>query len=154
MRERDGDRSMRAIGHMTMPVAGLLVSFALLACGGSASSSSVSSTTPTAAKTQSSARQLAPQATTGPSALATAAAKAAAEAESKAASKGSSVGGAHKSSIRQSLERFSSCMRKNGIDYPKPKISGTVRILEASHLDRSSPQFKAAQAKCAQLAVR
>ena len=48
------------------------------------------------------------------------------------------------------LEEFSLCMRANGIDYPKPLSPRQSRVSALAHLDKSTPQYTTARAKCAQ----
>jgi hypothetical protein len=50
------------------------------------------------------------------------------------------------------LEKFSQCMRANGIpDFPDPSASGLqIRVSPGSDLNPNNPTFKNAQKKCAQ----
>lgn len=50
--------------------------------------------------------------------------------------------------FQQALGSFASCLRKNGIKVPQPNTSGKGPVFSTKGLDTSSPQFKAATAKC------
>jgi hypothetical protein len=49
---------------------------------------------------------------------------------------------------KQALAKFATCMRQNGVNVPEPNTSGGGPIFNSKGLDTSSPQFKAAEAKC------
>jgi hypothetical protein len=49
---------------------------------------------------------------------------------------------------RQSLAKFATCMREQGIDLPAPNTSGTGPVFNTKGLDSTSAKFAAAQAKC------
>jgi hypothetical protein len=49
---------------------------------------------------------------------------------------------------KQALAKFATCMRENGVKVPEPNTSGGGPIFNSKGLDTSSPQFKAAEAKC------
>jgi len=49
---------------------------------------------------------------------------------------------------KQALAKFATCMRENGVNVPEPNTSGGGPIFNSKGLDTSSPQFKAAEAKC------
>src|SRR5271165_2703534 len=59
-------------------------------------------------------------------------------------------GGARLSSpaFQQALDKFAACMRENGENVPAPNTSGKGPIFNTSGLNTSSPQFRAAAAKC------
>jgi hypothetical protein len=44
--------------------------------------------------------------------------------------------------------KFAACMRKNGVNLPKPNTSGKGPIFDTKGLDTTSASFKAADAKC------
>jgi hypothetical protein len=48
----------------------------------------------------------------------------------------------------QALAQFAACMRQNGIDLPTANTSGKGPIFDTKGIDTTSPQFKAAAAKC------
>jgi hypothetical protein len=48
--------------------------------------------------------------------------------------------------VAAALEKFAACIRENGVNLPPPDTTGG-RIFDTSHLDTSSPQFKAAETK-------
>jgi hypothetical protein len=50
--------------------------------------------------------------------------------------------------FKQALEKFSACMRTNGVNLPTPNTSGKGPVFNTAHLNTSSTQFKAAEAKC------
>jgi hypothetical protein len=50
--------------------------------------------------------------------------------------------------FKQSLAKFATCMRENGVNVPQPNTSGTGPVFSTKGLNTSSPQFKAAEAKC------
>jgi hypothetical protein len=50
--------------------------------------------------------------------------------------------------VKQALAKFATCMRQNGVNVPEPNTSGGGPIFNSKGLDTSSPQFKAAEAKC------
>ncbi len=59
------------------------------------------------------------------------------------------AGGRIKSpAFKQALAKFAACMRENGVNVPEPNTSGNGPIFNSKGLDTTSPQFKAAQAKC------
>jgi hypothetical protein len=45
------------------------------------------------------------------------------------------------------LQRFASCMRGHGVNLPPPSTTGGG-IFDTSHLNKNSPQFKAAETQC------
>jgi hypothetical protein len=45
------------------------------------------------------------------------------------------------------LEKFAACMRADGVNLPPPNTAGGA-VFDTSHLNTSSPQFKAAETKC------
>lgn len=50
--------------------------------------------------------------------------------------------------FKQSLDKFASCMRENGVNVPEPDTSGKGPIFSTKGIDTASAQFKAAEAKC------
>ncbi len=72
-----------------------------------------------------------------------------------AASSGSGSGGGQRASVaiaggRQNELEFSACMRANGEpNFPDPNGQGVIQFGTANGIDPSSPQFQAAQQKCA-----
>jgi len=50
--------------------------------------------------------------------------------------------------FRQALSSFAACLRKNGVNVPAPNTSGNGPVFSTKGIDTSSPQFKAATAKC------
>jgi hypothetical protein len=52
-----------------------------------------------------------------------------------------------KPELKRALEKFAVCMRENGIDLP-PIDSTRGAIFDTSHVNKNSPQFKAAETKC------
>ena len=115
----------KTIRSLTVLLA-LTTSLALPACGGSSSSASSSTSSPSNAKSS------------------------AAKSVPRAPAKGTSAKRVHgKERLLRIFEAFSSCMRANGVDYPKPLAAGHIRVHALAHLDRSTPQYKAARAKCA-----
>jgi hypothetical protein len=57
--------------------------------------------------------------------------------------KGFAAGGA------QRFAKFAACMRKNGVNLPRPNISGKGPVFNTKGIDTTSSSFKAADAKCA-----
>jgi hypothetical protein len=52
--------------------------------------------------------------------------------------------------LARALQKFAACMRENGVNLPPPNI-GKGEIFNTSHLNKNSPQFKAAENKCNKL---
>jgi hypothetical protein len=50
--------------------------------------------------------------------------------------------------FNKELAKFAACMRANGVNVPPPNASGKGPIFSTKGLNPSSPQFKAAEAKC------
>jgi hypothetical protein len=50
--------------------------------------------------------------------------------------------------FKQSLSRFATCLRQNGVNIPAPNTSGNGPIFNTKGIDTKSPQFKAATVKC------
>ena len=50
--------------------------------------------------------------------------------------------------FRQALTKFAACLRQNGVNLPAPNTSGKGPVFSTKGIDTSSPQFKAAEAKC------
>ncbi len=50
--------------------------------------------------------------------------------------------------FKEALAKFAACMNENGIKLPAPNTSGKGPIFNASGLNTSSAQFKAAETKC------
>jgi hypothetical protein len=50
--------------------------------------------------------------------------------------------------LKQALAKFTACMRENGVTLPKANTSGGGPIFSTKGIDRNSPAFKAAEAKC------
>lgn len=50
--------------------------------------------------------------------------------------------------FQQALSAFAACLRKNGVAVPTPNTSGNGPVFSTKGLNTSSPQFKAATAKC------
>jgi hypothetical protein len=48
----------------------------------------------------------------------------------------------------QRFAKFAACMRKNGVNLPKPNTSGKGPIFNTKGIDTTSASFKAADAKC------
>jgi hypothetical protein len=70
----------------------------------------------------------------------------AANAGSGQASSGTTPSG---SQLQQDLLKYARCMRANGVpDFPDPSAGGGFEFRPGAGFDRSSPAFKAAQAKC------
>lgn len=72
------------------------------------------------------------------------------EAAVKKCGGGASVGAGGRISspaAKQALAKFATCMRENGVNVPEPSTSGGP-IFNSKGLNTSSPQFKAAEAKC------
>jgi len=57
-------------------------------------------------------------------------------------------GGAQNSRFRLALSAFANCLRKNGVNVPQPNTAGTGPVFSTKGLNTTSPQFKAATAKC------
>jgi hypothetical protein len=51
----------------------------------------------------------------------------------------------------KALASFATCMRKNGVDVPKPNTSGSGPIFSTKGLDTGSAKFRSAQQKCSSL---
>jgi hypothetical protein len=49
---------------------------------------------------------------------------------------------------KQAIVKFAACMRENGVNVPEPNTSGKGPVFSTKGLNTSSPQFRAAQAKC------
>lgn len=56
--------------------------------------------------------------------------------------------GANNPQFKQALDKFVTCMRKNGYDMPAPNTSGNGPVFDASKVNRNDPKFKAATSKC------
>jgi hypothetical protein len=50
--------------------------------------------------------------------------------------------------VKQALAKFAACMRSSGVSVPTPDTSGNGPIFNTKGLNTSSPQFRAAEAKC------
>jgi hypothetical protein len=50
--------------------------------------------------------------------------------------------------FKQSLVKFASCMRENGVNLPAPNTSGKGPIFDTKGVSTASPQFRTADAKC------
>jgi hypothetical protein len=50
--------------------------------------------------------------------------------------------------FKQALAKFGACLRQNGVNLPAPNTSGKGPIFSTKGIDTTSPQFKAATAKC------
>jgi len=50
--------------------------------------------------------------------------------------------------VRAAYVAFAKCMRQNGVNVPEPNTSGSGPVFSTKGLDTTSPQFKAAYAKC------
>jgi hypothetical protein len=50
--------------------------------------------------------------------------------------------------FKQALDKFVTCVRKNGYDMPAPNTSGNGPVFDASKVNRNDPKFKAATSKC------
>lgn len=50
--------------------------------------------------------------------------------------------------VKQALAKFAACMRSSGVSVPTPNTSGNGPIFNTKGLNTSSPQFRAAEAKC------
>jgi hypothetical protein len=69
---------------------------------------------------------------------------------SPASSEGSGSSAEPSATPQQAMIAYAKCMRSNGVpNFPDPNASGLFRV--GSGMDRSSPAFKAAQAKCHKL---
>ncbi len=51
--------------------------------------------------------------------------------------------------FRQTLAKFATCLRENGVDIPAPNTSGKGPIFNTKGVNVASAKFKAAQLKCA-----
>jgi hypothetical protein len=51
--------------------------------------------------------------------------------------------------FRQTLAKFATCLRENGVNIPAPNTSGKGPIFNTRGINVASPKFKAAQLKCA-----
>jgi hypothetical protein len=49
---------------------------------------------------------------------------------------------------RQSLAKFATCMRENGVDVPEPNTSGNGPVFNTKGLETNSAKFRTAEAKC------
>jgi hypothetical protein len=50
--------------------------------------------------------------------------------------------------FRQTLAKFAVCLRQNGVNIPAPNTSGNGPLLSTKGINTTSPQFRAASAKC------
>ena len=50
--------------------------------------------------------------------------------------------------FRKSIREYAACMRENGYALPEPDLSGEGPVFRESEVDRESPKFKKADAKC------
>ena len=50
--------------------------------------------------------------------------------------------------FKQALTKYAACLRQNGVNLPAPNTSGKGPIFSTKGVNTSSPQFKAATAKC------
>jgi hypothetical protein len=50
--------------------------------------------------------------------------------------------------LRQGFAKFATCLRQNGVNIPPPNTSGRGPIFSTKGLNTTSPQFRAATAKC------
>jgi len=50
--------------------------------------------------------------------------------------------------FKQSLAKFATCMRSNGVNVPAPNTSGSGPVFNTKGLNTASAQFKAAETKC------
>ncbi len=59
-------------------------------------------------------------------------------------------GGGHfnRTAIKQSLAKFATCMRENGVKVPKANTTGKGPVFNTKGLNTSSATFKAAESKC------
>ena len=53
--------------------------------------------------------------------------------------------------FQAALKRFAACMRANGVNVPEPNTSGSGPIFGTNGLRTTSPQFRAAEVKCASM---
>jgi len=56
--------------------------------------------------------------------------------------------GATNPQLRKSIEKFVSCVRKNGYDIPAPNFSGNGPVFDTSKVNRNDPKFVKAAQKC------
>jgi hypothetical protein len=49
---------------------------------------------------------------------------------------------------KQSLAKFATCMRENGVDVPEPNTSGNGPVFNTKGLETNSVKFRTAEAKC------
>jgi hypothetical protein len=61
---------------------------------------------------------------------------------------GPGFGRANSPVFRQALGKYAECLRQNGVNIPAPNTSGKGPIFSTKGLNASSPQFRAATAKC------
>jgi hypothetical protein len=69
-----------------------------------------------------------------------------AEAEAKAVLHGKSNARLHQ--LARALTSYASCMRANGVAYPRPHATPNGRVLDTRGLDTTTAQYKAANSKC------
>jgi hypothetical protein len=53
--------------------------------------------------------------------------------------------------FKQSIEKFVTCVRKNGYDMPAPNLSGNGPVFDSSKVNRKDPKFVKAVTKCQSL---
>jgi hypothetical protein len=56
--------------------------------------------------------------------------------------------------FKQSIEKFVTCVRKNGYDMPAPNLTGKGPVFDASKVSRNDPKFVKASQKCQSLLAR
>jgi len=107
---------------------------------GSASASGATATTGTSAAGSSTGAATAPSTGTTPGRSSTGATGAAASSRASTILKNSR--------FQKALSRFAACLRQNGVAIGEPNTSGKGPLFDTKGISTSSPQFKAASAKC------